>query len=113
MLYTDKVINQLAGVSSMSYEEFITSIQQAAEAHLNAGNVIFGILLLIAIILAILFFFLYVRKEYYRKRSEIDSFLLEDQHKTDIFVPGISDKQRKEQPQEKFFEKLYKKLNDD
>lgn len=97
----------------MSYEEFITSIQQAAEANLSAGNIIFGIFLLIVIILAIVFFFLYVRKEYYRKRSEIDTFLLEDQHKTDIFVPGISDKQPKNQHQEKFLEKVYKKLNDD
>ncbi len=73
----------------MSYEEFITSIQQAAAANLDTGNIIFGIFLLISIIIGLIFFFMYVRKEYYRKRSETDTFLLEDQQKTDIFVPGL------------------------
>lgn len=79
----------------MSYEEFITSIQQAAAANLDTGNIIFGIFLLISIIIGLIFFFMYVRKEYYRKRSETDTFLLEDQQKTDIFVPGLSDRTEK------------------
>lgn len=97
----------------MSYEEFITSIQQAAEANLSTGNIIFGIFLLIGIIIGLVFFFIYVRKEYYRKRSEIDTFLMEDQHKTDIFVPGLSDKPDKSSQKETFFERLYRKLNRD
>ncbi|MDT3693508.1 MAG: hypothetical protein ROM03_03770 [Mucispirillum sp.] len=97
----------------MTYQEYITSIQQAVAANLSVGNIIFGILLLIAIIIGLVFFFMYVRKEYYRKRSEIDSFLMEDQHKTDIFVPGLSDREDKNNQKEKFFEKLYRKLNRD
>lgn len=97
----------------MSYEEFITSIQQAVEEHLSTGNIIFGIFLLIGIIIGLVFFFIYVRKEYYRKRSEIDNFLIEDQHKTDIFVPGLSDKPAKSSKKEKFLERLYRKLNRD
>lgn len=58
----------------MNYEEYITDIQQAAKEYLSTGNIIFGILLLIGIIAGLLFFFIYVRKEYYRKRSEIDTF---------------------------------------
>lgn len=54
----------------MNYEEYITDIQQAAKEYLSTGNIIFGILLLIGIIAGLLFFFIYVRKEYYRKRSE-------------------------------------------
>ena len=68
----------------MNYEEYITDIQQAAKEYLSTGNIIFGILLLIGIIAGLLFFFIYVRKEYYRKRSEIDTFLIEDKQKTDI-----------------------------
>ena len=45
---------------------------------------------------------MYVRKEYYRKRSEIDSFLMEDQHKTDIFVPGLSDREDKNNKKKNF-----------
>ena len=97
----------------MSYEEFITSIQQAAAANLDTGNIIFGIFLLISIIIGLVFFFIYVRKEYYRKRSEIDTFLLEDQQKTDIFVPGLSDISEKKPQTEKLIEKVYKKLNKD
>lgn len=97
----------------MTYEEFITSIQQAAEANLSVGNIIFGILLFICIIIGLIFFFMYVRKEYFRKRSEIDNFLLEDQHKKDIFVPGLSDKHNHPDNKETFLEKLYKKLNRD
>ncbi len=97
----------------MSYEEFITSIQQAAAANLDTGNIIFGIFLLISIIIGLVFFFIYVRKEYYRKRSEIDTFLLEDQQKTDIFVPGLSDISEKKPQKEKLIEKVYKKLNKD
>lgn len=97
----------------MSYEEFITSIQQAAAANLDIGNIIFGIFLLIGIIIGLVFFFMYVRKEYYRKRSEIDTFLLEDQQKTDIFVPGLSDRPAKTNQKEKLIEKIYKKLNRD
>lgn len=51
----------------MNYEEYITDIQQAAKEYLSTGNIIFGILLLIGIIAGLLFFFIYVRKEYYRK----------------------------------------------
>lgn len=97
----------------MSYEEFITSIQQAAAANLDTGNIIFGIFLLISIIVGLVFFFMYVRKEYYRKRSETDTFLLEDQQKTDIFVPGLSDRSEKKPHKETLIEKLYKKLNKD
>lgn len=97
----------------MSYEEFITSIQQAAVANLNIGNIIFGIFLLIGIIVGLVFFFMYVRKEYYRKISEIDTFMLENQDKTDIFVPGLSDKPKKSSPKEKLLEKIYKTLNKD
>lgn len=97
----------------MSYEEFITSIQQAAAANLDTGNIIFGIFLLISIIIGLVFFFIYVRKEYYRKRSEIDTFLLEDQQNTDIFVPGLSDISEKKPQKEKLIEKVYKKLNKD
>ncbi len=96
----------------MSYEEFITSIQQAAAANLDTGNIIFGIFLLISIIIGLVFFFIYVRKEYYRKRSEIDTFLLEDQQKTDIFVPGLSDISEKKPQKEKLIEKVYKKALD-
>ncbi len=71
----------------MNYEEYITDIQQAAKEYLSTGNIIFGILLLIGIIAGLLFFFIYVRKEYYRKRSEIDTFLIEDKQKTDILFP--------------------------
>lgn len=97
----------------MSYEEFVASIQEAVAAKVSAGNVFFGIILLIAIITGLVFFFLYVKKEYYRKRSEIDTFMLEDQHKTDIFVPGLSDRQEEKKHKESFFEKLYKKINKD
>lgn len=97
----------------MSYEEFITSIQQAAEANLNIGNIIFGIFLLIGIIVGLVFFFMYVRKEYYRKLSEIDPFLLENQDKKEIFVPGLSDKPKKGIQKEKLLEKVYKILNKD
>ena len=69
--------------------------------------------LLISIIIGLVFFFIYVRKEYYRKRSEIDTFLLEDQQKTDIFVPGLSDISEKKPQKEKLIEKVYKKLNKD
>ena len=91
----------------MNYEEYITDIQQAAKEYLSTGNIIFGILLLIGIIAGLLFFFIYVRKEYYRKRSEIDTFLIEDKQKTDIFVPGLSDKQERNPHKKTFFEKLY------
>ena len=97
----------------MSYEEFVASIQEAVAEKLSAGNVFFGVILLIAIITELVFFFLYVRKEYYRKRSEIDNFMLEDQHKTDIFVPGLSDRKEVKKHKESFFEKLYKKINKD
>lgn len=97
----------------MSYEEFIAGIRQAAEANLNIGNIIFGIFLLIAIIIGLVSFFLYARKEYYRKRSEIDDFMLEDQCKTDIFVPGLTDKVDETAPKETYMEKLYRKLNRD
>ncbi len=97
----------------MSYEEFITSIQQAAAANLDTGNIIFGIFLLISIIIGLIFFFMYVRKEYYRKRSETDTFLLEDQQKIDIFVPGLSDRTEKKPQKETLIEKVYKKLNKD
>lgn len=97
----------------MSFEEYITSIQQAAAANLSVGNIIFGVFLLIGIIVGLIFFFLYVRKEYYRKRSEIDPFLMESQHKTDIFVPGLSDRPDKGNQKEKFLEKVYRKLNRD
>ncbi len=97
----------------MSYEEFITSIQQAAAANLDTGNIIFGIFLLISIIIGLIFFFMYVRKEYYRKRSETDTFLLEDQQKTDIFVPGLFDRTEKKPQKETLIEKVYKKLNKD
>ncbi len=97
----------------MNYAEYITSIQQAVAANLDIGNIIFGIFLLIGIIIGLVFFFMYVRKEYYRKRSEIDTFLLEDQQKTDIFVPGLSDRPAKTNQKEKLIEKIYKKLNRD
>ncbi len=97
----------------MNYEEYITDIQQAAKEYLSTGNIIFGILLLIGIIAGLLFFFIYVRKEYYRKCSEIDTFLIEDKQKTDIFVPGLSDKQERNPHKKTFFEKLYRKLNQD
>ena len=43
----------------MSYEEFVASIQEAVAAKVSAGNVFFGIILLIAIITGLVFFFLY------------------------------------------------------
>ena len=67
----------------MSYDEFVSSIQAAVESHLSTGNMIFGIILFIAIVTGIVFFALYVRKEYYRKRSEIDDFMLEERHEKD------------------------------
>ncbi len=97
----------------MTYEEYLTSIQEAVAANLNTGNIIFGIFLLIAIIVGLTFFFLYTRKEYYRKRSEIDAFMLEENQKTKIFVPGIDDKVKPADQKVSFFEKLYRKLNKD
>ncbi len=97
----------------MSYDEFVSSIQAAVESHLSTGNIIFGIILFIAIVTGIVFFALYVRKEYYRKRSEIDDFMLEEHHEKDIFIPGLTDRKSKEKNKPTFFEKLYKKINKD
>lgn len=94
----------------MSYEEFVTSIQQAVEANLSTGNIIFGILLFIGIVVGLVFFFLYTRKEYYRKRSEIDPFMLDGVHKTDIYIPELEERANKVN-KETFLEKLYKKLS--
>ncbi len=94
----------------MSYDEFVVSIQETL-ASLTTFNIVFAVLLFISIIALIVVFALYTRKEYYRKRSEIDDFMVEERHKTDIFVPGISDKKKKEKPT--FTEKLYKLLNKD
>lgn len=97
----------------MSYNEFVASIQEAVASHLSTGNIIFGIFLFIIIVAGIVFFAMYVRKEYYRKRSEIDDFMLEERHEKDIFVPGLSDREKKEKKKLTFLERLYKKLNPD
>lgn len=97
----------------MSYDEFVASIQEAVSAHLSTGNIVFGIFLFIAIVAGIVFFALYTRKEYYRKRSEIDDFMLEEHHEKDIFIPGLTDRKSKEKNKPTFFEKLYKKINKD
>ena len=54
-----------------------------------------------------------MRKEYYRKRSEIDDFMIGERHEKDIFIPGLSDRKNKQQKKPTFFERLYKKLNQD
>ena len=46
----------------MTYQEYITSIQQAVAANLSVGNIIFGILLLIAIIIGLVFFLCMLEK---------------------------------------------------
>ena len=97
----------------MSYDEFVASIQEAVSAHLSTGNIVFGIFLFIAIVAGIVFFALYTRKEYYRKRSEIDDFMLEERHEKEIFIPELSKKKKKKMKKPTFFEKLYKKLNPD
>lgn len=97
----------------MSYDEFVISIQEAVAAHLGTRNIIFGIFLFIAIVAGIVFFAIYVRKEYYRKRSEIDDFMLEEHHDKKIFVPELNIKKQKRMKKPTFFEKLYKKLNPD
>lgn len=97
----------------MSYEEFTASIQQAVASNLNTGNVIFGIFLFIAIVVAIVTFSMYVRKEYYRKRSEIDAFMMEGQHKADIYVPGLEERINKKNQKKTLLDKLYKLLNRD
>lgn len=97
----------------MNYDDFVASIQEAVEAHLSTGNIIIGIFLFIAIIAGITFFAIFVRKEYYRKRSEIDDFMIGERHEKDIFIPGLSDRKNKQQKKPTFFERLYKKLNQD
>lgn len=97
----------------MSYNDFVSSIQEAVAAHLSTGNVIFGILLFIAIITGIVFFAIYVRKEYYRKRSEIDNFMMEDHHEKEIYIPELNERRKRKQNTPTFFERLYKKLNPD
>lgn len=97
----------------MSYDEFVASIQEAVSAHLSTGNIVFGIFLFIAIVAGIVFFALYVRKEYYRKRSEIDDFMLEERHEKEIFIPELSARKQQKMKKPTFFEKLYKKLNPD
>lgn len=97
----------------MSYDEFVASIQEAVSAHLSTGNIVFGIFLFIAIVAGIVFFALYTRKEYYRKRSEIDDFMLEERHEKEIFIPELSAKKQQKVKKPTFFEKLYKKLNPD
>lgn len=97
----------------MSYDEFVASIQEAVSAHLSTGNIIFSIFLFIAIITGIVFFALYVRKEYYRKRSEIDDFMLEERQEKEIFIPELSARKQQKIKKPTFFEKLYKKLNPD
>lgn len=97
----------------MSYDEFVASIQEAVSAHLSTGNIVFGIFLFIVIVAGIVFFALYTRKEYYRKRSEIDDFMLEERHEKEIFIPELSAKKQQKMKKPTFFEKLYKKLNPD
>lgn len=97
----------------MSYNDFVLSIQEAVASHLSTGNIIFGILLFIAIITGIVFFAIYVRKEYYRKRSEIDSFMMEEHHEKEIYIPELNSRKKRKQIQPTFFEKVYKKLNPD
>ncbi len=94
----------------MTYEEFAASISEALK-QITVMNVIFAVLLLLAVIIGIIFFTLYTRKEYYRKRSKIDDFLLNEKEETDIFVPGLSDKKKKEEPT--MTEKIYNYLNKD
>lgn len=97
----------------MDYTEFVASIQEAAKEHLSGGNVVFMVILFIVIILAIIGFALFVRKEYYRKRSEIDTFMLEDQHKTDIYIPEMEKlhEKRKQMKKPGLMERLYNKIN--
>lgn len=96
----------------MDYTEFVASIQDAAKEHLSGGNIVFMVILFIAIVLAIIGFALYVRKEYYRKRSEIDSFMLEEQHKTDIYIPEMEKLHKKRKMKKQTLtERLFNYLN--
>ncbi len=94
----------------MTYEEFAASISEALQK-VTAGNIAFAVILLIAVIAGIVVFTLYTRKEYYRKRSQIDDFMLDEKEEKDIYVPGISDKKKKEEPT--ITEKIYDYLNKD
>ena len=75
----------------ITYEEFEESIKLAES--MSTGKLVFTVFLFIGIAAGIVFFALFLRKEYRRKLASMDSFLLDEHKKPDIVIPGVTDKE--------------------
>lgn len=78
----------------MTYSEFAESIINTIST-MTVGRIVFLIFLIISTITIIVLFSMYAYKQYKKEEQNIDSFLLEDKERANIFVPGISDIEKK------------------
>ena len=58
----------------MSYNEFVEAIKNYLTAPATTGRIIFLVSLAVILLLLAIWFIIYLRKEYLRKKSETDTF---------------------------------------